>query len=100
EPGRMLPYEVGVPDDRLAHEGRVARGCGREHLAERPGEHDRLVLQDRIQQPQCAQGQLQAPPGVWRGPVRRGESAGVTRRARAALGDGYLTHGGLSVSRV
>jgi hypothetical protein len=96
----MVPYEAGVPDDRLAHEGRVARGRGREHLAERLGEHDRLVLQDRIQQPEGTQGQLQPPPGVRRGPAGRGESAGVTRRVHAALGDGYLTHGGLSLSRV
>src|ERR1700722_15627610 len=94
----MLTHQMGVPEDRPAHEGWVALRRGREHLAEGPGEHDRLVLQDRVQQPQGAQGQLQPPAAVRRGPAPRGEDMAVARRAGTALGNGRLTHGWLSLA--
>ena len=69
---QMMPDERGVPADRPGHDTRVPGRRIRQHVAEPLGEHERLVLQHAVEQPQPGQRQLQQPPDVGRCPPRLG----------------------------
>jgi len=71
--------ETRGPDDRVGNDCRVAGGGGRERAGERPGEHERLVLQDRVEQPEGAQRQLEPAARVRGFPACRHGGAVATR---------------------
>jgi len=60
----VLLDELGGPADRVGHGRWVAHNGSGECLAERPGEHDRLVLQGGVEQPDPGKSQLQYPSAV------------------------------------
>src|SRR5579862_7524846 len=81
--------EGGVPGDRTGDNRRVTRGCPLEHLAERLGVHERLVLQYAIEQPDRREHELQRPPRVESRPGRLdlGTQPAAPRGAPACDGD-------------
>jgi len=52
------------PGDRSGHRGRIALGHAGQHLREAPVEHERLILQDAVEQPQRSECQLRLPDGA------------------------------------
>jgi len=88
----VLLDEARLPDDRTGDEARVAVGGSREHLAERPAEHERLELQAGVDQPAGRETKLQRPPGVRDRPSRLFPRAMPAPPHGVARRDGDIAH--------
>ena len=95
---RMMRDQAGVPGDRPGDD----TGCRRrspEHLGERPGVHERLVLQHPVKQPDAGQAELQRTPGIQRLRGWLGLGAQPAPPRGAAARDGDFTHRNSSLCR-
>ena len=80
--------EARRPGDRAGHHGGIAVRAPGQHVREALGEHGRLVLQDAVQHPDDAEGQLELAARVERGRADGGGGAGSGAGSGAGGGAG------------